>query len=394
MYFSPILAPDVLWLLGACAFCVLLVAAIYFFRVRSVAEYCRRADRERPDKADADFLPASIIVYSQGDADNLRQLLEALLKQEYPGPYEIVVVNEGESADVRDTVSMLRAANPNLYLTFTPEGVVNLSRKKLALTLGVKAARYDVVVLTTSGAIIESPLWLRGIMAPFDADGRVEVVLGYAYADPAEDDFGGRRRRSYDYAAESTRWLGTAIAGHPFRGTEYNLAYRKKVFIDNKGFARSLNLHYGDDDIFISQIARKANTAVELAPESMVRVRHGNHPRIFTERVLRRIFTERFIRRRPRFLYPLSGWLQLAAIGCGIAAGVMGWPNLQAPVIALVIVILMLVMDVLTWRKVMAALRCRPLMLTIPWFTITYPLRRVWLHVRDRLGRHKKYTWD
>ena len=60
------------------------------------------------------------------------------------------MVNEGESADVRDAVSMLRASHPNLYLTFTPEGVVNLSRKKLGITLGIKAARYDIAVLTTT----------------------------------------------------------------------------------------------------------------------------------------------------------------------------------------------------------------------------------------------------
>lgn len=394
MYFSPILTSTELWLLGAAAVCVLLVAAIYFFRVRTVTEYRRRADRERPDKPDADFMPASVIVYSQGDTDNLTELLRSLLAQKYPAAFEVVVVNEGESADVRDAVSLLRATNPNLYLTFTPQGVVNLSRKKLALTLGIKAARYDVVVLTTTGAIIDSPLWLRSMMAPFSASNAVEVVLGFAGVDPDEDTAPGRRRRSYDYAAESARWLAAAIAGHPFRGTEFNLAYRKNLFIRNKGFARSLNLHYGDDDIFISQIANGRNTVVELSEDAIVRVRHGNHPRIFRERVLRRCFTEGFIRRRPRFLHPLSGWLQIAAIACGAAAAVLAWPNLQAAVIALVLVVVLLVMDAVVWRRLMKALKCRNLRLTIPWFTLTYPLRRLSTRLRARLGRQKKYTWD
>lgn len=394
MYFSPILTSTELWLLCAAAICALLVAAIYFFRLRSVTEYRRRADRERPDKPDADFLPASVIVYSQGDAEHLTELLNSLLSQKYPAAYEVVVVNEGESADVRDAVSLLRATNPNLYLTFTPEGVVNLSRKKLALTLGVKAARYDVVVLTTTGAIIDSPLWLRNMMAPFDANNNVEVVLGFACVDPAEDGARGARRRAYDYAAESARWLAAAIAGHPFRGTEYNLAYRKEVFIRNKGFARNLNLHYGDDDIFVSQISNGKNTVVELSEESIVRVRHGNHPRIFRERVLRRCFTERFIRRRPRFLYPLSGVLQISALGCAIAASVLSWPNLQAAVIGLAIVVAMLVMDAMMWRRLLLALKGRRMLLTLPWFTITYPLRRIATHMKGRLGHQKKYTWD
>ena len=150
-----------MWLLVAAAVCLLLVAAVYFSRIRTVASFRRRADRERPDKANSEFEPASVIVYSQGDADNLTELLGSLLNQDYPAAYEVIVVNEGESADVRDAISMLRPHHPNLYLTFTPEGVYNLSRKKLAITLGIKAARYDVVVLTTSAAIIGSRLWLR-----------------------------------------------------------------------------------------------------------------------------------------------------------------------------------------------------------------------------------------
>lgn len=394
MYFSPILNNTTLWLLGGCALCILLVAAFYFFRLRSVAEYRRRADSERPDKPDADFLPASIIVYSQGDADNLSELLKSLLRQDYPAAYEIIVVNEGESADVRDAVSMLRASNPNLYLTFTPEGVVNLSRKKLALTLGIKAARYDVVVLTTTAAIINSDLWLKRLMAPFDKDGKVEVVLGYAYADPDEDRARGKRRRAFDHVADSARWIGTAIAGKPFRGTEFNLAYRKEVFMRNKGFARSLNLHYGDDDIFVSRIVHGANTVVELSDDSMVRVRYGNHPRIFRERTLRRVFTESFIRRRPRLLFGLAGWLQLAALALAVAAAWVAWPNVQAAIIAVVLIALMLVLDITTWRRLMVALKSRPLVLTLPWFVLTYPLRRLATHVRGRLGKQKKYTWD
>ena len=394
MFLSPIMTPAALWRLFACFVCVLLLAAIYFARVRSVVNYRRRADRERPDVPDSALLPASVVIYSQGDADNLTNMLKAVLAQDYPAAFEVIVVNEGESADVRDAVSMLRASHPNLYLTFTPEGVVNLSRKKLGITLGIKAARYDIVVLTTTAAEIESPLWLRRIMSRFDREGKTEVVLGFAYIDPAEDSAHGRRCRAFDYVADSVRWLATGIAGKPFRGTEYNIAYRKEAFMRNKGFARTLNLHYGDDDIFVSEIAGRHNTVVELSDESIVRLRHGNHPRIFNERVLRRFFTEGHIRRRPRFLSSLTGWLQIAAIATGGAAGVADYPNLQPAIVAAVIIIAMFVLDIFMWRSAMKALKSRTLMLTIPWLSVTYPLRKAYRHMRSKLGHQKKYTWD
>lgn len=394
IYFSSIMTLPATCMLVACFLCILLLASIYFFRIRTVVRYRDKADSERRDIADSDYLPASVVVYSQGNADMLGELLKTLLDQNYPAAYEVIVVNDGESADVRDTVSMLRATHSNLYLTFTPEGVVNLSRKKLALTLGVKAARYDVAVLTTPAAEIRSEHWLRRIMGNFDKEGKTEVVLGFAYIDPDEDEAFGKRRRAFDYVVESCRWLGVAIAGKPFRGTEYNIAYRKAAFMRNKGFAQTLNLHSGDDDIFISEIARRNNTAVELSEESIVRLRHGNYPRFFMERVLRRFFTERFIRRRPRLLIVLTGLLQLAAIATSVAAGVLSAPNMQPAVIAAVLVLFMFALDIYVWRSAARALKSRMLFLTIPWLSVTYPFRHTLRHIRSRFGRLKKYTWD
>lgn len=394
MVFSPTISFAALWLIAASAICVLAVATFYIFRLQTVIKYRRNADSERPDKPDSEYLPASVVIYSQGDAENLQSLLETVLNQDYPAAYEVIVVNEGESGDVRDTVGMLRNRYPNLYLTFTPEGVVNLSRKKLALTLGIKAARYDVVVLTTTAAIVRSPMWLRRMMWRFDKDSPVEVVLGFAAVDPDEDTCHGHRRRAFDYVAESVRWLAVAIAGKPFRGTEYNIAYRRSLFMRNKGFARSLNLHNGDDDIFVSEIANGANTRVELSEESVVNIRQGNHPRLFGERVLRRIFTERFIRRRPRILVSLTGCLQLGAICSAIAATVIDRPNVFVAIIAAAIIIILLTLDIVMWRKTMKALKARPLFATIPWLVLSYPARRLMAHVHSRLSKQKKYTWD
>ena len=126
----------------------------------------------------------------------------------------------------------------------------------------------------------------------------------------------------------------------------------------------------------------------------MVRLRHGNHPRLFIERVLRRVFTESFIRRKPRILIPLTGVLQILAIAAGVLAGYYGWPNLQPAVIAAVLVACMAVLDIYVWRAAMKALKSRTLLLTIPWFSVTLPFRLFGRRVRAKFGRQKKYTWD
>lgn len=381
-------------MLSGAAVCVLLTVLIYLWRVRPVIMRRRKAEVVAPARAEADFEPASVIVYSQGEDEQLRKLLESLLDQDYPAPYEVIVVNDGESPDVRDTVSMLRASHPNLYLTFTPEGVMNLSRKKLGITLGVKAARYDVLAFTTTAVSVPSRRWLRSMARHFGKESPVEVVIGFACVDPDEDCEGGYRRRAFDYVSDAVRWLAVAIAGKPFRGTEYNIAYRKSLFIKNKGFARSFNLHSGDDDVFISEIARGANTAVELGDDSLVIVAHGNHPRVFNERMMSHYFTESFIRRRPRLIYILPGLLQIAAVAMGITAFVTAWPNILPAVAAFLIVVAVAVIDIVTWRAAMRALRSRTMMFTLPWFTITYPLRKLWGRTLSLFNRSRHYTWN
>ena len=394
MYFSPIIPESALWLLCAAFACLAMLAAIYFFRVRTVVNYRRRADRERPDKPDAEFLPASVIIYSQGDADALLEMLKTVLAQEYPAAYEVIVVNEGESADIRDTVSMLRATHNNLYLTFTPEGVVNLSRKKLALTLGIKAARYDVVVLTTTAAEITSPLWLRRMMRRFDKDGKVDIVLGYSYIDPDEDDATGKRRRAFDYIADSVRWLGVAIAGKPFRGTEYNLAYRKSVFFKNKGFSKTLHLKHGDDDLFINDVANRNNTAIELSIGSIIEVPQSQPQAAHKISKLRYGYTAGKLRTGARLFFgscSLAWWL---FTGCCIALAIVGLPSFIPMITAAVLYLALSVILALAWRTTSRALMSRSLLLTVPWFMTFEPIYNLWYRIKGFMKRGSNLSWN
>ena len=51
-------------------------------------------------------------------------------------------------------------------------------------------------------------------------------------------------------------------------GVGRNLAYEKKLFLKNKGFAKHYHIASGDDDLFVNETATKENTAVEFSPES------------------------------------------------------------------------------------------------------------------------------
>lgn len=390
MYFSFEIT-QLQWSLLQVALALVLVAlGVFTSRILAVN---RAARRSAEDEISDSFENVAVIVYSNDDAGDLASLLPRILEQDYPACFEIIVVNEGDSPVVRETVSDLQMTHSNLYLTSTPDGARNLSRKKLAITLGIKATRMPVVVLTTADTVIPSDKWLRTICRHFITGSPTEVVLGYAAPPPYEDKAAGTRARSFDHVADSAAWISPAIKGKPWRGTGHNIAYRRDLFFRNKGFSRHLNLRDGDDDIFVSEIARPGNTMIELSPDARVEVPGANSPRAYRHRMARRRFTERFISHRPHIAGTLgfASYMlaPLPAIGAAALspANIFGWAAC-AGIAALWCATGMI------WRPLMTTLNGRRLMLTLPLLAATRPLRKTYTAIRCLIKPDKRYTWE
>jgi hypothetical protein len=381
--------PIISIILCACTLvCCLTVYFVYIARVLRVSRACRAQNCDTSCECTE---RASIVVYAHDQAEDLARLLPTLLEQEYEPGFEVIVVNDGGSEDTRDLVERMRISHDNLYQTFTPNDSRALSRKKLALTLGIKAARNPVIVNITAEVIIESSQWLSHMMRNF-ADASTDIVLGYAL--PQDNDHRhGRRRRIFDWCASGVTWLTSALAGKPYRGTEYNLAYRSRVFFDNKGFSRSLNLNHGDDDIFISEIATGDNCRVELSQPSIVRVAMRDHARKqgFVSR--RHQFTGRFVRKTSRRLMTTGSLLSIVATASAIAATITAWPNLCAAVIAAILILALYITIAIVWRTTLKSLGAHPLRLTLPYLMMTRPLRLAALNICLHFAKDRFYTW-
>ncbi|MDE6300350.1 MAG: hypothetical protein K2M19_01360 [Muribaculaceae bacterium] len=363
--------------------CMVFIRRVWPLKSRTSAEFI--GNQEDPDK----LFSAAIIVYSKDEAGDLAELIPLLMEQEYAPGFEVIVVNEGQSPAVREVVSDLQMRHPNLHLTGTPDGARSLSRKKLAITLGIKATRKPVVVLTTACARPAGKDWLHSIMRNFDPDGPVEVVLGYATAPDSE----GTAAGWFDHVASSARWLSPAILGTPWRGTEHNLAYRTDIFFRNKGFSRQLNLRHGDDDIFVSEIARSYNTAVELAPESRMTVPGCCDSRSISGASLRRSFTERFISQRPKVLGATGSLCYLLSPLAALAIGVLTPGNWGAWLGALILLALWYAVG-LTWIWAFKALGARRLRASLPLWAATHSLRQSSRALRAMIHHGKRYTWE
>ena len=212
-------------------------------------------------------LPAvSVIVCAHNEYDNLQDYLSILLEQDYPC-YEVIVVDDSSEDGSDLLLERWSRQYGNLYHTFVPRGARVLSNKKLALTIGIKAAHYDYLLLTDADCRPESKHWIREMMKGFSNE-QTELVLGFS---PYFEKKGLLNHIiGYDTLFNGLQYMGMARAGKPYMGVGRNLAYKRETFFSVGGFKGLLGNRAGDDDLFVNRIANAANTVVVNNPNSIV----------------------------------------------------------------------------------------------------------------------------
>jgi hypothetical protein len=111
----------------------------------------------------------------------------------------------------------------------------------------------------------ENNFWIARMAQNFTR--QTEFVLGYgAYLE--EKGF-LNRLITFDTLFIALQYMGMAIEHKPYMGVGRNLAYRKETFFAQKGFASTLHLSSGDDDLLVNKACTHTNTKVEISPESI-----------------------------------------------------------------------------------------------------------------------------
>jgi glycosyltransferase involved in cell wall biosynthesis len=220
--------------------------------------------RKSPGNPDND--PVSVIICARNEAENLNAHLPIILEQEYPN-YEVVVVNDCSSDDTDDVLKHFASLYPHLRVTTIKEDEKFVHGKKLAMTIGIKAAKNEWLLFTDADCMPENRQWISSMQRHFTKDN--QVVLGY----------GGYKTRPgfvnklirFDTFFIALQYFGLALCKRPYMGVGRNLAYRKSLFLKNKGFASHSHVISGDDDLFINEAAQGSSTTVELSIDSHTR---------------------------------------------------------------------------------------------------------------------------
>lgn len=228
----------------------------------------QRQARRQP-VADSSFKPGvSVLVYSSNQADSLARNLPVLLSQNYPD-YEVIVLDDNSVDETQDVLMMMDQRSERLVHTRIDGRTRAMSHRKLGVLLGAKASHHDILLMTHAECMPSSPDWISGMVSHFANPG-VEVVMGPVVYE---------RRTSvlsqfcqFDLFNRLLLLLGITLAVRPFAGWGQNLAFRKSTFYANRsqGFQRHLKMQPGEDDLFVADVARDGNVAVECHPDSLV----------------------------------------------------------------------------------------------------------------------------
>jgi len=217
----------------------------------------------RPVSSRIRKFPVSVIICARNEEANLRANLPLVLEQDYPD-FEVIVVDDASTDGTADLLRDFRQQYPHLRTSSIKPNVHISKGKKLALTVGIKAARHEWILLTDADCRPAGRQWLSLMQRNFSGD--TGIVLGYG---------GYRRRRGllnlvirYDAFFIALQYFGFALAGLPYMGVGRNLAYRREIFFRNKGFASHYDLASGDDDLFINEVARNEPVRIEIRAEA------------------------------------------------------------------------------------------------------------------------------
>lgn len=126
----------------------------------------------------------SVVMAVNDNARELEENLPAYLEQDYVPGYEIIIVDESSADDTDDVITRFKnqldssehTHATRLYSTFLPKPNFRVNRQRMALTLGVKAAKNEWIIFTD---IRRKPsmTWLSEL-AEFTTDD-TQVMLGY-----------------------------------------------------------------------------------------------------------------------------------------------------------------------------------------------------------------------
>lgn len=350
-----------------------------------IATYGRICKQRNPASSpEAEQLGLSVIIpLYDADQGFVHERLPLFLSQKKSN-YEVVVVDVTGDVEVREQLELMRiAAGDRLTTTKLAADPLFPISTKMALNVGIKAARYDNLLFSLPDCTPRSERWAEVMARAFVGH---DVVLGYASVAPTKGVWSKLIRCAN--MALAVRWLSAAAARRPYRGTLCNLGFTKSAYFGARGF-NHLNLNMGEDDLFVMKIAGRDNTVATMGGSATIDQKAWGGLDWWLPRRLRLSYPYRFYPARVKWSVSVELWSRALFFALAIVVAVL--LPLYAKLLAGVLLLVRFV--VVWWRMKRLSLRLseRRLLSAYWLYDLVAPAAEAVLAIRRRMI--PKYKW-
>lgn len=248
------------WQLLFYLFCFITAIQVFYY----LFFFSRLALYKNRPKTSSHSHPVSVIICARDEAANLAKNLPGSLLQQYHTTHEVIVVDDNSFDDSKYLLEAFQKTYKQLHVIELKQEAQLIPGKKFPLSIGIKTAKHEIVLLTDADCIPASEYWINNMQAAYDDE--TEIILGYG---PFHKKNGLLNKIiRWETFHTALQYLSYALAGQPYMGVGRNLSYKKQVFYRLKGFTAHNHIPSGDDDLFINKAANKRNTRINIDPDT------------------------------------------------------------------------------------------------------------------------------
>ena len=335
-------------------FCVIIAVQLFYY----LFFFLRLAQYKPPAKTSSQEYPVTVIVCARDEAENIARNLPGILVQQYKTTHEIIVVNDNSTDETKYLLDELKKTFKNLNPVALTQEAMMIPGKKFPLSIGIKSAKYEVVLLTDADCVPASEFWIQKMQDGYYDD--KQIVLGYGAYHKRAGTLNKLIR--FETFHSALQYFSFALAGMPYMGVGRNLSYKKELFFNSKGFSSINHIPGGDDDLFINKVATKHNTAIVIDKDAHTLSEPEKTWSSWQRQKFRHYTTSKYYKGKHKFWLGLYSLTQVLVYPLAIAAALfyVWW-------LALAVFGLRLIIQGIVWYKSMKKLNEADLW---PWFVL------------------------
>ncbi|SEH70501.1 Glycosyltransferase, catalytic subunit of cellulose synthase and poly-beta-1,6-N-acetylglucosamine synthase [Paenimyroides aquimaris] len=225
----------------------------------------------KPHETNAKRIPVSVIVYAKNNCNELRNLLPVLLNQNYH-QFELVLVNNASTDDTLQLIKEYALMYPNIRIVDVVNNETFWGNKKYAVTLGVKASKYEYIVCIDADKKIHSNNWLVQLTSYFTLN--KTIILGSFFYTKKKGFFNKLFR--FFHTMQQMQSLAWTKISKPYSSNLQQIAFKKEEFYKVNGFISHMQKPLFMNEYFINDASTSKNTTICEHNEAMIEVESLN----------------------------------------------------------------------------------------------------------------------